>query len=85
MQDAIEIATVTKETVDSLASGVNEPESEAIFISCIALHTIEVIDKLEYDLKKPVISSNQATMWHLLRLANVNDNIERYGQLLSKY
>jgi len=85
LQDAIEIATVPKETVYSLASEVNEPESEAIFISCIALHTMEVIEKLEYDLKKPVISSNQATMWHLLRLAHVNDKIESYGQLLSKY
>jgi maleate isomerase len=85
LQDAIEIATVPKETVYSLASEVNELESEAIFISCIALHTIEVIEKLEHDLKKPVISSNQATMWHLLRLANVNDKIENYGQLLSKY
>jgi maleate isomerase len=85
LQDAIEIATVPKETVYSLASEVNELESEAIFISCIALHTIEVIEKLEHDLRKPVISSNQATMWHLLRLANVNDKIEGYGQLLSKY
>ena len=85
LQDAIEIATVPKEIVYSLASEVHEPESEAIFISCIALHTIEVIEKLEYDLQKPVISSNQATMWHLLRLANVNEKIEGYGQLLSRY
>ncbi len=85
LQDAIEIATVPKETVYSLASEVHEPESEAIFISCIALHTIEVIEKLEYDLQKPVISSNQATMWHLLRLANVNEKIEGYGQLLSRH
>lgn len=85
LQDAIEIAAVPKETVYSLASEVNEPESEAIFISCIALHTIEVIEKLENDLQKPVISSNQVTMWHLLRLANINDRFEGYGQLFSKY
>lgn len=85
LQDAIEIAAVPQETVYRLASEVHKPESEAIFISCIALHTIEVIGKLEYDLKKPVISSNQATMWHLLRLANINDKIEGYGQLLSQY
>jgi maleate isomerase len=85
LQDAIEIATVPKETVYQLACAVNEPESEAIFLSCIALHTAEVIEKLEYDLKKPVISSNQATMWSLLRLANVNEKVEGYGQLLSKF
>jgi maleate isomerase len=85
LEDAIEIASVPREAVYQLASAANKPESEAIFLSCIALHTIDVIEKLEYDLGKPVVSSNQATMWHLLRLANVNEKVEGYGQLLSKY
>ena len=83
LQDAIEIASVPRETVYRLATEVKEPECEAIFISCIALHTIEVIEKLEHDLNIPIISSNQATMWHLLRLANINDRIEGYGKLFS--
>ena len=85
LQDVLEIAAVPRETVYSLASEADESGSEAIFISCVALHTIEVIEELERDLKKPVISSNQATMWNLLRLANVSEKIEGYGQLLSKY
>ena len=85
LQDAIEIAGVPKETVYRLSIEADEPESEAIFLSCIALHTIEVIEKLEHDLKKPVISSNQATMWNLLRLANINERFEGYGQLFSEY
>jgi maleate cis-trans isomerase len=32
--------------------------------------------------QKPVVTSNQATMWHLLKLAKVDDKIEGYGQLL---
>jgi maleate isomerase len=51
----------------------------------VNLHTFEVIDRLEYDLQKPVITSNQATIWNMLRMAGVNDRIEGYGQLLSKY
>ena len=80
-----DIAEVSKETLYNLCREVNRPESEAIFISCVNLHTIEIIEKLEHDLEKPVITSNQATMWNLLRLANINDKIEGYGQLLSKY
>ncbi len=80
-----DIAEVTPETVYHLAKEVDRPESEAIFISCTGLHTFEVIDKLEHDLQKPVITSNQATIWNMLRMAGVNDNIEGYGQLLSKY
>lgn len=84
-KSGFDIAQVSKETLYNLVREVNEPESEAIFISCTNLHTIEIIEKLEHDFQKPVITSNQATMWNLLRLAKVNDKIEGYGQLLSKY
>ena len=78
-------SAVPRETVYNLALEVDEPGSEAMFLPCTGWHTIEVIEKLEWALKKPVISSNQATLWNLLRLANINDKIEGYGQLLSKY
>lgn len=60
---------------------VDDPESEALFISCTNLHTIEIIEKLENDLHKPVITSNQATTWNILRLAGIDDKIQGYGQL----
>lgn len=84
-QAGFPIAQMTPETVYHLAKDVDRPESEAIFISCVNLHTFEVIDKLERDLQKPVITSNQATIWNMLRMAGVYDRIEGYGQLLSKY
>ncbi len=80
-----DIAVLPPETVYKLAKEVDRPESEAIFISCVGLHTFEVIEKLEQDLQKPVITSNQATIWNILRMAGVNDPIEGYGRLLSKY
>ena len=72
---------ISAETVYNLAVESNDVESEAIFISCVTLHTIELIEKLEKDLKKPVITSSQATMWRLLRLANVTGGVKGYGQL----
>jgi len=80
-----DIPETSKETIYHLAREVDHPESEALFISCIGIHTIEIIEKLEKDLRKPVITSNQATMWNILRMANINDKIQGYGQLLSNY
>jgi maleate cis-trans isomerase len=80
-----DIAEVSKETLYHLAREVDHPGCEAIFISCVNLHTIEMIEELEHDLQKPVITSNQATMWNLLRLANIGDKMEGYGQLLRNY
>ncbi|MBN1369417.1 MAG: hypothetical protein JW954_04190 [Dehalococcoidaceae bacterium] len=85
LEDSIEIAGVPPETVYRLACQVNRPETEAVFLSCIAMHTIEIIESLELDLQKPVVSSNQATMWHLLRLSDVNEPLEGFGELLSEH
>ncbi len=77
------IEDVSQETVYHMARQVDKPESEAIFISCINLHTIGLIEKLEGDLGKPVISSNQATMWNLLRMAGIQDKLQGYGRLFT--
>lgn len=82
--DGWEMNQVPYETVYELAKAANDPASEAVFISCVGLHTIGIIAALEQDLQKPVITSNQVTMWNLLRLADVNEPIYHYGQLLSE-
>jgi maleate isomerase len=74
-----------KEDIYQLALDVDHPESEAIFISCTALHTAEFIDELEQELGKPVLTSNQATVWNTLRLAGIQDRIPGFGQLLSQH
>lgn len=72
---------ISAKTVYNLAVESNRSESQAIFISCVNLYTVELIEKLEEDLRKPVITSSQATMWRLLRLANINAEIKGYGRL----
>lgn len=49
----------------------NVPEADGYFISCGNLRTLEAIVPLERDFDKPIITSNQAGLWHALRLANV--------------
>lgn len=44
---------------------------EAVFASCTNLGTFEVIDQAEDELGLPVISSNLALAWHLLKLARI--------------
>jgi maleate isomerase len=69
------------ERVYALALQANRAESEAVFISCVTLHTVKLIQALEEDLMKPVITSSQVTMWRLLRLAGVNAKLEGFGKL----
>jgi maleate cis-trans isomerase len=65
-----------------LARQAYTPEADAIFLSGTGLPTVGVLEMLESDLKKPVISSNQASLWQALRLAGVRQAITGFGQLL---
>ena len=47
-----QMAEVTPETLYHLSKEVDRPESQAIFISCTGLHTFDIIEKLERDLKE---------------------------------
>ncbi len=60
-------------------------DADAIFISCGALRSLEVIDEIEKRAGKPVICSNQAMIWDCLRLAGIEDRIAGYGRLLTDY
>lgn len=66
------------------AKKVDRPDADGIFISCTAFRTVEMLEILERDLGKPVVSSNQALMWMLLKMARVRGPICGFGKLLTK-
>ena len=47
----------------------------------ITHNAVDIIEKVEAQINKPVITSNQAQMWSALRLAGINDNLKGFGQL----
>jgi maleate isomerase len=59
------------------------PEAQGIFISCTNFRTIEVIGRLEEELKVTVLSSDTATFWAMMKKAGVKRRLEGFGRLLS--
>lgn len=55
---------------------------EGVFASCTNLRTFEILEDVERELGMPVISSNQALAWHMLRLANVAASAPGAGRLM---
>jgi len=60
------------------------PGSEALFISCTGLRTSAVIQRLEDEIKVPVVTSNQALAWHCLRIAGKTQAVSGYGRLFAE-
>src|SRR5699024_367530 len=56
-------------TIYEMAMNADTEDADALFLSCTGLSAVHIIEALEEDLQKPVITSNQATFWHTLRLS----------------
>ena len=72
------------EVAYELGKRVDRPEAEAVFISCTAFRAAPIIERLEQEIGKPVVTSNQATMWACLRELGVKEGIPGAGKLLSE-
>lgn len=78
--------TVASITETSIAEGVRRlvanRDVDGVFVSCTSLRSFGIIESLETELGIPVVSSNVALLWHLLRSARVDDSIEGLGRLM---
>ena len=72
----------------SIAEGVRtiagRADCDAVFVSCTSLRSMAAADALEREVAMPVVSSNIALLWHLLRLAGVTDDVPGRGSLFSR-
>ena len=80
-----DMVRVTPNYIADFALQQDRADADAIFISCGALRTLDVVQVIENRAGKPVIASNQAMIWDTLRLAGIDDQFEGYGSLLSDY
>ena len=71
--------------IADFALAQDRPDADAIFVSCGALRSLDVIGDIEQRAGKPAICSNQAMIWDCLRLAAIDDRFAGYGQLLTAF
>jgi maleate isomerase len=74
----------TPERAAELVRRVDSPQAQAVFISGVGMPTIDVLQSLEDEIGKPVLSSASAMMWNALRIAKVRNFVLGFGTLLSK-
>ena len=80
-----DMVRVAPEFITEFALALDCAEADAIFVSCGALRTLDVIGEIEARAGKPAICSNQAMIWDCLRLAGIEDRFEGYGRLLAEF
>lgn len=57
------------------------PDADTYFLSCTNIQSIDAISELEARLDKPVVTSNQASLWYCLRSCGLADDVPALGRL----
>jgi maleate isomerase len=87
LKKSIDMGKVSPEETYRLAREVvrSAPQADGILISCGNLRTFEAIEPLEMDTGLPVVTSNQAGLWQVLRMAGIKDPLTALGRLLREH
>ena len=83
-EDDTAMTFISPQDIVHAAKKVCDPQADLLFISCTALRASVVLDDIEAQLGKPVVSSNQALTWHSLQLVGYQDPVYGFGSLLQQ-
>jgi maleate isomerase len=79
---SIELGRVGAETAYELGRRTDRADADAIVMPGGNWPSMQVVERLERELGKPVLANNAVSLWAGLRLLKRRDSISGYGQLL---
>ncbi|MCY3851277.1 MAG: hypothetical protein OXF75_10825 [Acidimicrobiaceae bacterium] len=78
------VARISEASIAAGVRAVASAESDAVFVSCTSLRVLKTVSDIEDEAGIPVVSSNMALFWHLLRLAGANVELDGHGQIFKR-
>ena len=64
----LEIGLLDPQSAYDLARRLDRPDADAVMLGCGNWSTFSVVERLERDLGKPVLTTNQVSLWHALKM-----------------
>jgi len=83
--DNLEIGRLGIETAYELGKKVDRPEAQGIVLACTNWKSMDIIERLERDVAKPVLSTTQVSIWGALKKIGFEGSIPGYGRLLRTF
>ena len=78
-------ADVTPEEWFRHLTALRNTDADGYFLGCTNIRAIPAIGAMERALGRPVVTSNQALLWHVLRSLGIPDLIDACGELLRRH
>ena len=82
LDDDIAVAEIPPAAIHAAAQEAYRDEADALFISSTALRAVEIIERTERVLGRPVLSAVQCLFWQSLRVCGYRSPIDGFGRLL---
>jgi maleate isomerase len=83
--DNLEIGLLDEQTAYDMGVAVDRPDAEAVMLACGNWQTLGVVDRLEAAIDKPVLTTNQVSLWAVLRLVDYHAPVFGWGRLLREH
>lgn len=78
----LEIGAQSPEQIMTFAKANLDPDADGFFLSCTNWRAMEIAEELERETGKPVVTSNQATVWAAFRALGLTSEVPGHGRLL---
>jgi maleate cis-trans isomerase len=80
----LEIGLLDPQTALEVGRRVNRPDADAVMLACGNWSTFSIVDQLEQNLRKPVLTTNQVSLWHALKMMGTRP-LDGPGVLLRRH
>jgi maleate cis-trans isomerase len=81
----LEIGLLDEQTAYDMGIAVDRPDAQAVVLACGNWPTLGIVDRLEASIGKPVLTTNQVSLWAVLRLAGYHAPVFGWGRLLREF
>ena len=82
-EDPVAQGSIPPQRWVELARTLRDTDCDGLLISCAGIQIASVLERIEKEFGRPVIASNQALVWHCLRLLGLPDRTAGFGALLA--
>lgn len=85
LEDNLQIGRLDVQTAYDLGKKINCPEAQGVALACTNWKSVDIIERLENDIGKPVLSTSQVSIWGALKKIGYAGSIPGYGVLLRSF
>jgi len=77
----LDVGLLDEQTAYDMGRRIDRPDADAVMLACGNWSTFGILDRLEREIGKPVLSTNQVSLWHVLKILGA-DPLPGLGRLL---